>query len=137
MDATHPTFELDEHAIDLITQRVIVALRDELELVLARLAGPSQVGGPQLTVEQVAERLGVARSTVFAHWREWGGYKLGDLDRSPIRFDGDALPFAERGRSAVSTPRSTSKPHPTERRPRRRDLLTDAPRLIHTVSDLA
>jgi transposase-like protein len=137
MDATHPTLELDEHAIDLITQRVIVALRDELELVLARLAGPSQVGVQQLTVEQVAERLGVARSTVYAHWREWGGYKLGDGDKAPIRFDGDALPFAERGHAEVSGHRSMSGRHPTKRRPRRRDLLTDAPRLSHTVGDLA
>jgi hypothetical protein len=47
-----------------------------------------------LTVGEVAERFGVARSTVYEHWEDWGGFKLGKSETAPIRFDSGALPAA-------------------------------------------
>lgn len=84
---------IDERTIELIAQRVIAAIRDDLDAIAAELSSSRQAT-EQLTVGQIAERLGVARSTVYAHWREWGGYKLGTGDKAPIRFDGTALPVA-------------------------------------------
>lgn len=86
-------FEIDEHTIELIAARVTESLRATLEAVVAELASTN---GPQrpLTVEEVADRFGVARSTVYAHWREWGGYKLGEGDRAPIRFEESSLRVA-------------------------------------------
>jgi len=69
--------QADERRVELIAARVTAALRDELETVLAALAAPA-TSAQTLTVKQLAARLGVARSTVYAHWREWGGYKLGN-----------------------------------------------------------
>jgi hypothetical protein len=50
-------------------------------------------GSEPLTVGEVAEGFGVARSTVYAHWREWAGYKLGASAKAPIRFEGTDLPM--------------------------------------------
>ena len=119
----------DEQAIALIAERVIGELRGDLEVILADLSAPP-VMHDQLTVEQVAKQFGVARSTVYAHWREWGGYKLGAGPKARIRFDGASLPLAT---SASKKPRSASPaeapPRRSARRRRRRDLLLDAPRL--------
>lgn len=126
--------EIEKRAIELIAQRVITALRQDLEAIAAELAVPN---GPaaQLTVDHVAQRLGVARSTVYAHWREWGGYKLGPSDKAPIRFDSIELrpttpsPSAQApGVNAASTPARRSR--------KRRDLLTDAPRLAQTLDEV-
>ena len=61
----------------------------------------------------MAERFGVARSTVYAHWQEWGGYKLGESAKAPIRFARADLAL---GRSA----KQPTDPPPTKRRPTRR-----------------
>jgi transposase-like protein len=82
--------EIDERTIERIAEQVAGLLRRELEDIVAELGSPNGSGRP-LTVEEVAERFGVARSTVYAHWREWGGYKLGAGDKAPIRFNGTAL----------------------------------------------
>jgi hypothetical protein len=81
--------EIDEQTIGLIADRVTASLRRELELIANELTDARR----PLTVEDVANRFGVARSTVYAHWREWGGYKLGSGDKSAIRFDEKALPI--------------------------------------------
>lgn len=122
---------IDEETIEQIAGQVISALRRDLEAIAEALAAP-RTAGPQLTVEQVARRLGVARSTVYAHWREWGGYKLGTGEKAPIRFDGDSLPIvAPTSRPAERRdPGRQAKPR---RRRRRRDLLADAPRLIEPL----
>ncbi len=92
--------------------------------------GASEPGTPtpsaSLTVEQLAARLGVARSTVCAHWREWGGYRLGTGEKAPIRFDQARLPNTP-GRRTDPAPRA-SKPVRKLRR-RRTGLITDTPRL--------
>jgi transposase-like protein len=85
------THSLDECTIELIARRVAVVLRDELEAIARGLTEGDGPGRPR-TVEDVAERFGVARSTVYAHWREWGGYKLGAGEKTAIRFPPNALP---------------------------------------------
>lgn len=113
--------EIDEHTIELIANRVTASLREELEAIVAGLVVAN--GWPRpLTVEEVADRFGVARSTVYAHWREWGGYKLGGRHNSSIRFDQDALPVPP-------TPSDTPNPATT----RRRDLLRDNPDSEHLL----
>jgi len=84
---------IDERTIELIADRVAALLREELEAIAADLARQSDPELP-LTVDEVAERFGVARSTVYAHWREWGGYKLGQGKRAAIRFRSTRLPEA-------------------------------------------
>ena len=110
---------LDDETIELITERVVAALRDELRaLALAVIADKAS---RPLTVGEVADRLGVARSTVYAHWRQWGGYKLGPGEKAPIRFDESRLPCAPRmEQSDAASPGSARR--------RRRELLQDNPR---------
>jgi transposase-like protein len=130
---------MSEQTIELIAQRVIAAIRDDLDAMAAELSTSSRAS-EQLTVGQVARRLGVARSTVYTHWREWGGYKLGVGDKAPIRFDSTALPVASsRSTSRASADQIASQPVDGERttaprrsrsRRRRRDLITDTPRLV-------
>ena len=124
------TPDIDDETISLITERVVAALRDELEAIAIGLLADN--GSQPLTVGEVAERFGVARSTVYAHWREWGGYKLGNGAKAPIRFEGPALP------AATPTTQSTDeKPGQHQpRRRRRRELLSDAPRFEQPVEDL-
>jgi hypothetical protein len=126
---------VDEHTIDVIADRVIAALRDDLQAIVAGLQTLNEPT-EQLTVGQVACRLGVARSTVYAHWREWGGYKLGKGDKAPIRFDDAALPIVR----SNPTPRPPRAVEPAPRRARkkrrRRDLLVDAPRLAQLLDEL-
>jgi transposase-like protein len=77
--------------IELIAERVTAALREELAAMTAELMR-ARAGDRPLTVGEVAERFGVARSTVYAHWREWGGYKLGEGQKATIRFQAAFLP---------------------------------------------
>lgn len=136
---TTPDWPDDRAAVDMIAARVVEALHADLESLInaADIPGASPSG---LTVDQVAKRLGVARSTVYAHWREWGGYKLGRGLKAPVRFDPDQLPSAKK--VTVTTPQSDSPPAsspPRARRPerRRRELIVDAPRLLSPLDDLA
>jgi transposase-like protein len=108
--------DIDEQTIELIAERVTSSLRRELEAIVGELHSARR----PLTVEDVAERFGVARSTVYAHWREWGGYKVSDAEKAPIRFDGAAL-------SRLRPSSSGSGEAPT-RPPARRDLLHDNPK---------
>lgn len=108
--------DLDEQAVEGIAARVVAALREDLRALLADIARPA--GTASLTVEQVALHLGVARSTVYMHWREWGGYKLGEGDRAPTRFDPALLPSP-----GDSQPRRADK-----RRPTRHTSAAPAPR---------
>ena len=117
---------VDEQTIDLIADRVIAALREDLETIVAELSA-SNNASDQMTVGQVAHRLGVARSTVYAHWREWGGYKLGPGDKAPIRFDSTALPIVRPSQTAKGTPTVVTSLKRTHNRSRRRDLLVAAP----------
>jgi hypothetical protein len=125
---------VNERTIDLIADRVIAALREDLEAITTELSAAPQ----QLTVEQVAQRLGVARSTVYAHWRDWGGYKLGASAKAPIRFDSEALPIV-RPPSAPAQPADLgrSPQRRSRRRQRRGDLLVDAPRLVQQLDGVA
>lgn len=113
--------EIDDRTIDLLAERLAAVFREELESFAARLA-PT---GRALTVEQVAERFGVARSTVYAHWREWGGYKLGEAQNTAIRFPPHALPEASTKDVAQQ---------PKRRRTRKRgNVLKGAPRFPTTL----
>lgn len=127
-----PPDGIDERTIELIANRVAAALRDELIEITAQLAAREDAGSA-LTVGEVAERFGVARSTVYAHWQEWGGYKLGEGAKAPIRFGTADLAV---GRSA----KRPTEPPPTRRSPTRRrryrELISDAPRFDHPVEDL-
>jgi transposase-like protein len=126
-----------DDAVELIAERVIEALRCDLVAIAAELTKPAKAND-QLSVEQVARRLGVGRSTVYAHWREWGGYKLGPGEKAPIRFDSGALPAAPPAtpaRPAAETKQPVSSPR--ARRGLRRDLLVDAPRFAHPLDEVA
>lgn len=126
-----------DQAIELIAQRVIEALRGDLEAIAAELAG-SPGAGDQLTVDQVAHRLRVARSTVYAHWREWGGYKLGSGEKAPIRFDSNTLPTAPPTTGKPRKPPAAGSSRPFKRRRREgRDLLVDAPRFVTPLDQVA
>ncbi len=89
-----------------------------------------------MTVDQVAARLHVTRSTVYAHWREWGGYKLGGGKRAPIRFDASNLPNHANENHDHSR-RSTPPAGKLTRRPGQRALIVDAPRLAHSLDETA
>ncbi len=123
--------QIDERTMELIAARVTAALREDLETILAGL-GHTVAPTPTLTVEQVARHLGVSRSTVYSHWREWGGYKLGSGEKAPIRFDGNNLPAAN-GTSRPDLARQPDIPSPPRKRRRRRDLLSDTPRLAQPL----
>jgi transposase-like protein len=122
---------IDATSIEVIAERVIAALRDDLDALAVELVGAAS-SDDQLTVEQVARRLGVARSTVYAHWREWGGYKLGAGQKARIRFDSSALPIVKP--TPVPHPRVAVDASPKRaRRRQRRGLLVAAPRLPQTL----
>lgn len=122
--------------IELIAQRVVTALRDDLEAIAAGLSSSTQLS-EHLTVGQVAQRLGVARSTVYAHWREWGGYKLGRSDKAPIRFPSAELPVVNTEPTSLPTPLLHPKSTRAVKKRRRRDLLADAPRLAPNLDGVA
>lgn len=125
-----PTPDIDEQTVALITERVVAALRAELEAIAISLLAES--GSQPLTVGEVAERFGVARSTVYAHWREWGGYKLSASAKAPIRFAGTDLPMP-----ATAKPPPDTQPAAQPRRPRRRrELISDQPRFDPQVEEL-
>jgi transposase-like protein len=128
---------VDEQTIELIAQRVIAAIREDLDAIAHGLSAP--VVTEQLTVGQVARQLGVARSTVYAHWREWGGYKLGTGDKAPIRFDSAALPIAAHEPKPRPSRRSTTQPGSIRirRRGNRPGLIGDAPRLAAPQETIA
>ncbi len=92
----------DERTAELIVARVTAALREDIEALLTTFTRRETPNG-SLTVEQLAARLGVARSTVYAHWQGWGGYKLGTGPKAPIRFSADRLPATRHG-AAPSPP---------------------------------
>lgn len=133
---------LDERTIELIAARVADILRTEFEAIAADLTAHTDPPRP-LTVGEVADKFGVARSTVYTHWRAWGGYKLGSGARATIRFDQEGLP--ERPPSQAGSPTSKAKKNgKTEKRSSpRRPLLRGRPRfprellaeeLVHTLA---
>jgi hypothetical protein len=127
---------VDERTVELIATRVTVALREDIEALLAAFDPPKHhTTTPSLTVEQLAARLGVARSTVYAHWREWGGYKLGAGQKAPIRFDQDHAPSTDTD-AIGETARKNGAGCVTRRRRRRDELISDAPRWPHPLDDL-
>jgi hypothetical protein len=125
---------IGERAIEQIASLVARALKEELAELAAGL-GERTVAESELTVDDVAERLRVSPSTVYAHWREWGGYKLGDGERAAIRFSANALPT--RGDTSTRRPRNGSRSDTTPRRTRarRRAVLRGAPRLPLGLGD--
>jgi hypothetical protein len=129
-----PGDTVDERVIDLIASRVARALKDELAEIAAAL-GQRTVSELALTVDDVAERLGVSRATVYAHWREWGGYKLASGSRAAIRFSARTLPTHSATSSHPS--RHETGPATARRRPRgsRRPVLRGTPRLPVELGD--
>jgi hypothetical protein len=71
-------------------------------------------GNRPWTVREVAEHYSVTDSWVYAHWRQLGGFKLGDGRCAPLRFDPERLPGQ----------RPPDEPKPERRPPRRRRTLT-------------
>jgi transposase-like protein len=127
---------IDEQTVELIAARVTESLREDLHAMLTTLDRP---GGqdPNITVEDVALRLGVARSTVYAHWREWGGFKLGHGAKAPIRFDPARLPTGGRTAGQDAPREPPAAPARRCRRRARRALITDAPRFASPLDEVA
>ena len=122
---------IDERAIELIAVRVANALKEELAEI-ARGFGTRNAEESALTVNDVAARFCVSRSTVYAHWREWGGYRLGEGATAPIRFEGSRLPASH----DTHQPTQPLPPKRPRRGRRRRDLISDAPRLEQSTEVL-
>lgn len=138
-DAENAT-PIDDRTLEQIVELVVDALRGELEDIAAGLTVDDRdaEAGRQLTVDEVAQRFQVARSTVYAHWREWGGYKLGGAGTAPIRFDAAGLPASRPDADPPAT--SPSSPETSARtvrkRRRRRDLVVDTPRFDQPLAEL-
>jgi DNA-binding CsgD family transcriptional regulator len=125
--SAQPDPALDDHTIELIAARVADMLKTELETIVADLAAASSPGRP-LTVGEVADRFGLGRSTVYTHWREWGGYKLGTGDKATIRFDQQALPERPPDPTQPRQPSAKNNGPRRKRQRPRRDLLRARPR---------
>lgn len=115
----------DDQLVEALANRVAALLRAELEAIAEGLAD-GHVDGRPLTVGEVAQRFGVARSTVYSHWREWGGYKLGTGPGATIRFHQNSLP--DRAADAKTAEPAASKPR--RRRRRRPATLESHPRFV-------
>jgi hypothetical protein len=124
-----------EQLADLIA--VMDSLRDDLlEAIAAEPMAPNG-SAQQLTVDQMARRLAVSRSTVYAHWREWGGYKLGAGRSAPIRFDTHTLPsVGSVPQHRLAAAARGAAPNARRPAPQRQDLMGDAPRLAKPVIDV-
>jgi transposase-like protein len=120
--------ELDQETMDVLVHRVAAELSKQLEAMIADLVTP-KAEPAHLTVADVAERLGIARSTVYAHWREWGGFKLGDAQKAPIRFPLDGLLTGAGASPRAAKQARQDPPLPQRRRRRRTNVIGDAPRL--------
>jgi transposase-like protein len=131
MTAEHLPERIDERTIELIAASVATHLRAELEAIADGLA-QTRAGSRPLTVDDVAERFGVARSTVYAHWREWGGYKLGDGQKAPIRFAPSELPA---GLPPEPEPAAQQRARRRSRAHRERPTLEGLPRLPAELGD--
>jgi transposase-like protein len=130
MTDEHAPTRIDEATIELIAARVAMQLREELEAIAADLVETRAHDRP-LSVDDVAERFGVARSTVYAHWQEWGGYKLGDGQKAPIRFPAEATrPTGNR-----PTASDSGRPSANARKRRRSAPLRGAPKLPIQLGD--
>lgn len=97
-----------------LTEADLEAIAD---LVAARLVGP---GERWLTVDQVAELLGVSAHFVYTHQRLLGVKRLGEGKRAPLRFRHDlVLAGIERLSEQAAQPppaRRTRAPRPSARR---------------------
>ena len=122
-----PDPALDNDTIELIAARVAGMLRAELQIIVGDLAASNGQVRP-LTVGEVADRFGVARSTVYTHWREWGGYKLSTGDKASIRFDHRALPERPLDEASSNRPRSEESGTRRKRQRSGRDVLRARPR---------
>lgn len=93
---------------------------DAIARRVAELLGPHGAGGAgdssALTVKEVAERLGVNPSFVYANARELGGYKLSDSPRARWRFDATRLPAVDNVRPQEAK-RARRRRRPRDARP--------------------
>jgi hypothetical protein len=120
---------VDERTVELILARVTAALREDIEALLTTFTR-RETSNRSLTVEQLAARLGVARSTVYADCQEGGGYNLGTDPKAPIRFSADRLSATRHG-AAPSPAQAPPSSNMSRRRRDRRLLIKDAPRVTH------
>jgi hypothetical protein len=99
---------------------------DEMEALARRLAAlvDADASGSLLTAAQVAARLGVARTWVYAHANELGVVRLGDGPRPRLRFD-PAIVARLADPAAPRTPRRELLPIKTPRPRRRRRRVGD------------
>lgn len=103
---------LDDASIEAIARRVAE--------LLAKGGGGQLVGAGEL-----AGRLGVERSWVYANARRLGAVRLSDGPRAQLRFDVDRALLALRERPAAEA----TRPRRTNRR-RRRAVLPDGVELL-------
>jgi hypothetical protein len=92
---------------------------DDIEAIAGRIADLIAQQPPQpprlLDARELAARLGVRRSWVYAHARRLGPVRLGDGPLAPLRFDLQAA------RATIATPApSATKDSESTRRARRR-----------------
>jgi hypothetical protein len=116
---------------EMLCSRFVHPWAEERRPIARPVGAPDELIG----VAELARRLGVARSTVYAHSAAFGAFRLGFGPRAPLRFDYAAvlaaLPTAGRRRVA---------PPPQGRRPTHTRagnlLLEDLPGFTARESDL-
>jgi hypothetical protein len=94
---------LDPHTVEAIARRVVGLLQ-----------GKERRAGELIDAAELARRLGVDRSWIYAHAIELGAVKLGRGPRPRLRFDPG---FATKGFRASVGPRESTKPSQPRRRP--------------------
>lgn len=93
-------------------------LRDLADLIADRLRTPTAIDGDRLVdAAELADRLGVSRSTIYQHADHLGARRLGG-PRGRLRFD------AEQARAALTTVDIAAASRPAPRRSRRRPQTT-------------
>lgn len=88
-----------------LTDADVDAIARRVADLLGRSGGEEAGDSSALSVKEVADRLGVNPSFVYANARELGGYKLGDSPRARWRFDATRLPAP-----GIARPQDATRP---------------------------
>lgn len=108
---------------EMLCSRRVHPWGDDRQPIVERVGAPDELIG----VAELARRLGVARSTVYAHSATLGAIRLGFGPRAPLRFDYAAVLAALPTAGPRRAPVRSQVRRPTHTRAGNR-LLEDRPR---------